>query len=65
MPGKSRQQQLSHAGYYHVMNRSHNREGIFRDDQDHDYFLQLLTRYHRRFAVRHFHYCLVSNHFHC
>jgi putative transposase len=64
MPGKSRQQQHSPAGLYHVMNRGHNREVVFRDDEDHAYFLQLLARYHRRFAVHLYHYCLMSNHFH-
>jgi hypothetical protein len=29
------------------MNRDHNREVVFRDDEYHAYFLQLLARNHR------------------
>jgi REP element-mobilizing transposase RayT len=46
------------------MNRGHNREVVFTSDGDHAYFLSLLDRYPQRFAVRLFHYCLLSNHSH-
>jgi putative transposase len=46
------------------MNRGHNRETVFADDEDRGYFLQLLARYRDRFALRRYHYCLMSNHFH-
>src|SRR5438105_3012059 len=64
MPGRPRQQQRTPTAYYHVMNRGHNREVVFRDDEDHAYFLELLARYRERFAVQLFHYCLMNNHFH-
>jgi putative transposase len=46
------------------MNRGHNREVVFADDDDRRYFLALLARYQKRFAWRLYHYCLMSNHFH-
>jgi putative transposase len=46
------------------MNRGHNREVVFRTDDDHAYFLELLDRYRQRFPIRVLHYCLMSNHFH-
>jgi putative transposase len=50
--------------YFHVMNRGHNREVVFRTDEDGAYFLDLLARYRERFAIRLLHYCLMRNHFH-
>ena len=52
------------AACYHVMNRGHNREAVFGDADDNRYFLGLLARYQKRFPLRLFHYCLMSNHFH-
>jgi putative transposase len=49
---------------YHVMNRGHNREAVFGDADDSRYFFGLLARYQKRFPLRLFHYCLMSNHFH-
>jgi putative transposase len=46
------------------MNRGHNREVVFADDDDRRYFLTLLARYQERFPWRLYHYCLMSNHFH-
>src|SRR5207245_5594982 len=59
-----RQQQRATGSYYHVMNRGHNREVVFQEDDDHAYFLDLVDRYRQRFSVRLYHYCLMSNHFH-
>ena len=49
---------------YHVINRGHNRETVFRDDVDRLKFLDLLDRYRCQFSFRLYHYCLMSNHFH-
>jgi putative transposase len=46
------------------MNRGHNREAVFADADDCRYFLDLLERYKKRFPLRIFHYCLLTNHFH-
>lgn len=55
-----RQHQRANGGYYHVMNRGHNREVVFQADDNHAYFLSLLARYRERFAVRLYYYCLMS-----
>ncbi len=60
----ARRQQWTEAACYHVMNRGHNRETIFSDDEDRRQFLGLLARYQERFDWRLYHYCLMSNHFH-
>jgi putative transposase len=49
---------------YHLMDRGHNREAVFLDDEDRRAFLGLVDRYRRRFGFRLYHYCLMSNHFH-
>jgi putative transposase len=46
------------------MNRGHNRESIFADNEDRQAFLNLLARYRDRFGFQLLHYCLMSNHFH-
>ena len=64
MPRTSRKQQWTEAACYHVINRGHNRETVFADDEDRRYFLGLLARYRQRMPLRIYHYCLMSNHFH-
>ena len=64
MPRIPRQQHCATSAYYHVMNRGHNREMLFRDAQDCQHFLALLGRYRDRFALRIYHYCVMGNHFH-
>ena len=59
-----RRRQWTDAACYHIMNRGHNREVVFADDDDRRYFLELLARYQLRFPWRLYHYCLMSNHFH-
>jgi hypothetical protein len=53
-----RRHQRATRSYYRVMNRDHNREGVFTSDGDHAYCLSLLDRYRQRFAVRLLRYCL-------
>src|SRR5438132_11933839 len=64
MPRRPRRACWTDAACYHVMNRGQNRATIFADDNDRQYFLALLARYSQRLAVRLYHYCLMSNHFH-
>jgi len=59
-----RTQRLTQAACYHVIDRGHNREAIFHDAEDCAYFLGLLARYGKRFTLRLYHYCLMTNHFH-
>jgi putative transposase len=64
MPRAARKKLWTEAACYHVINRGHARETIFHDDEDRTTFLGLLGRYRERFALRLYHYCLLSNHFH-
>jgi putative transposase len=54
----------SESAAHHLMDRGHNRQTIFLDDEDRAAFLSLLGHYRQRFQLRLFHYCLMTNHFH-
>jgi len=64
MPRLPRRCQWTESACYHVMDRGHNRETVFADDDDRAHFLKLLARYRERFELRLYHYCLMDNHFH-
>ena len=65
LPRTPRCHQGAEEACYHVFSRGHNRETVFADAEDRRYFLDLIVRYQKRFpALRLFHYCLMSNHFH-
>ena len=64
MPRVPRWLQLARDAAYHVMTRGHNREALFADADDTRSFLGLLDRYRRRFGLRLYHYCLMTNHVH-
>ncbi|HNP18611.1 MAG TPA: transposase [Fulvivirga sp.] len=49
--------------YYHIFNRGNNRENIFRDKGNYQYFLSKWERYIDPFADI-LSYCLMPNHFH-
>jgi putative transposase len=48
----------------HVLNRGHERETVFADDEDRQKILDLVDRYHHRYELRLYHYCLMTNHYH-
>jgi putative transposase len=64
MARRPRKYQQCPSAFYQVMNRAHNREVIFTDAADRQYFLELIDRYRGRFALQLFHYCVMSTHFH-
>src|SRR5579859_4324221 len=64
MPRTPRRFELSENICYHVINRGHNRETVFRDDADRLAFLKRLGEYKTRFQFQLFHSCLRDNHFH-
>jgi len=64
MPRTPRRCQWTEEACYHLMDRGHNRETIFADDEDRRAFLNLVQRYQQQFGFRIYHYCLMSNHFH-
>jgi putative transposase len=49
--------------FYHIYNRGNNRENIFIEDRNYEYFLKLYVRYIEPVADT-FAYCLLRNHFH-
>lgn len=49
--------------YYHVYNRGVNREDIFKEDKNYDYFLERYGHYLANY-VDTLCYCLMPNHFH-
>jgi REP element-mobilizing transposase RayT len=50
-------------GYYHIYNRGNNRENIFREARNYEYFLRLYAKHIFPVADT-FAYCLLKNHFH-
>jgi REP element-mobilizing transposase RayT len=51
-------------GWYHVINRGHQRRVIFRDAADYKNFLERLAEFPNRFGVRVHSYVLMANHYH-
>ncbi len=49
--------------YYHIYNRGNNRENIFIQERNYEYFLNLYFKYIAPIAET-FAYCLLRNHFH-
>jgi hypothetical protein len=49
--------------YYHIYNRGNNRENIFIEERNYNYFLSLFLKYIDPIAEL-FAYCLLRNHFH-
>lgn len=58
-----KQDVLEPGGTYHIFNRGNNKEDIFREAVNYDYFLQLLKKYIIPIADV-YAYCLLKNHFH-
>jgi putative transposase len=50
--------------YYHVYNRGHHQDFIFRDEADRQYFLTKLDEFCMRDGIAVIAYCLLDNHFH-
>jgi putative transposase len=49
--------------YYHIYNRGVNKEDIFKESRNYDYFIQLMQKYIQPVADI-YAYCLLLNHFH-
>lgn len=60
-----RRRRFAPAGFsYHVVNRGNDRRRIFFKDADYERFLRLLEVAKRRYSVKVFGVCLMSNHVH-
>ncbi len=49
---------------FHILNRGNNRQVVFRDEKDFEYYLQLIKRYKKEFKFKLFHFVLMPNHVH-
>lgn len=56
-------ERLEANNYYHIFNQGNNREDIFKETMNYDYFLKLMTR-HVVPVARILSYCMLKNHFH-
>lgn len=56
--------QLSSSGFYHIVFRGINRQHIFEDESDYNYFLKALRELKNQLAFDLHAYCLMSNHVH-
>jgi len=54
---------LEHGNFYHVYNSGNNREVLFRETTNYEYFIRLYERYISPIA-RTYAWCLMGNHFH-
>ncbi len=54
---------LEFGKYYHIFNRGNNREDLFKEEKNYDYFLKLYAHHVDPIAET-FAYCLMKNHFH-
>ncbi|SKB46108.1 REP element-mobilizing transposase RayT [Salegentibacter holothuriorum] len=49
--------------YYHIYNRGNNKQSIFFEEKNYDYFISLIVKYLIPVANI-YSYCLIKNHFH-
>ena len=50
--------------YHHIYNRGANRDRIFFDDKDYEYFVKRMAHYMEKYRIALVCYCLMPNHFH-
>lgn len=62
MPRKPRQ--LTEAGIYHIISRGNNKQLLFFETLDFEYYLSLLLRLRCAHRYDLYHYCLMTNHVH-
>lgn len=55
---------VSKTGIYHVILRGNNKQAIFEDEEDRDFFLSLLSKYSKQLKFNVYSYCLMDNHVH-
>ncbi|MFH1504212.1 MAG: transposase [Candidatus Omnitrophota bacterium] len=64
MPSAGRTHQLSQSLLYHVFNRGQNRDKIFHDNEDYNYFIKLLSNCCKAKELKIYHWVIMSNHYH-
>lgn len=61
MPRKPR---IEIPGYYHIINRGVEQRVVFKEDEDYEYFIELLCLQAKNYGIIIHNYCLMSNHYH-
>src|SRR6266436_7644501 len=62
MPRKPR---VAYSGaFYHVITRGNQRQNLFHDDKDREFYLDRLEQYRKRYGFTIYAYVLMSNHVH-
>ena len=62
MPRKPR---IEYSGaFYHVITRGNQRQNLFHDNQDREFYLDRLEQYRKRYGFTIYAYVLMSNHVH-
>lgn len=56
--------QISDNGIYHILNRGHNKDWIFKEADDFNKFKEIIRKYKESYPSELYHYCIMSNHFH-
>lgn len=64
MPRIPRQNTISQAQIFHIVNRGILRQEIFHDSQDVSHFLDIICRYKKKFDFGVYHWCIMPNHYH-
>ncbi|MBM3251019.1 MAG: hypothetical protein FJZ07_02180, partial [Candidatus Nealsonbacteria bacterium] len=49
---------------FHILNRGNNRQEVFKDEEDFEFFLNLLKRYKKELFFKLYHFCLMPDHTH-
>jgi len=62
MPRAARKKETE--GIYHVMARSISEFNLYPDDDDKEYYLNLLAKYRKKYKCKVYGYCLMTNHVH-
>jgi putative transposase len=55
---------LIDGGVYHIVQRGHNKDRLFKNISDIKTFKEFIRKYKNRYLFDIFHYCIMSNHFH-
>ncbi|MDD2688578.1 MAG: transposase [Candidatus Omnitrophica bacterium] len=51
-------------GCYHIITRGNQKQLVFRDLHDYEIYLDILTKYKRKYKFKLYCYCLMPNHVH-
>jgi len=49
---------------FHVLNRGNNKQIVFLEEKDYQFYLEIIKKYKEKFGVKIYHYCLMPNHEH-